>query len=140
MIPRVFSFLLLLFLPACLSADDATPTTQKFSAPSRTFRFTYNFTVKDIPPGTKRVRVWVPVPQTDQHQTVRVLAVKAPTKTQMTEEPEFGNRIMYAETPTSALGNAEFTLEYEVTRREYSRGDYQQLEPKDRQPTVVPRR
>jgi hypothetical protein len=24
------------------------------------------------------VRVWVPVPQTDQHQSVRVLAVKAP--------------------------------------------------------------
>jgi len=138
MIPRVFFFLLLLFLPACLLADDVASTTQKFSAPSRTFRFTYHFSVKDIPSGTKRVRVWVPVPQTDQHQTVRVLTVKAPTKTQMTEEPEFGNRIMYAEIPTSALGNAEFTLEYEVTRREYSRGDYQQLERQDRQPTVVP--
>jgi hypothetical protein len=33
------------------------------------------------------VRVWIPVPQTDQHQTVRVLAVKAPVKTRMTQEP-----------------------------------------------------
>jgi transglutaminase-like putative cysteine protease len=85
--------------------------------------------------------VWVPVPQTDQHQTVRVLAVKAPAKTQMTSESEYGNRMMYAEMQNSAEGKAEFTLEYEVTRREYSRGDYAQLERKDKEkdqkPTVV---
>jgi len=138
MILRVFSFLLLLFVPACLLAQEAASNSQKFSPPSRTFRFTYHFSVKDIPSGTKRVRVWVPVPPADEHQAVRVLVVKAPTKTEMTQEPEYGNRILYAEIPNSAPGNAEFTLEYEVTRREYSRGDYQQLERKDRQPSVVP--
>jgi hypothetical protein len=80
MILRIFSSLLLLVLPACLSADEATSNPRKISPPSRTFRVTYNFTVKDIPSGTKRVRVWVPVPQTDQHQTVRVLAVRAAPK------------------------------------------------------------
>ena len=74
------------------------------------------------------MRVWAPVPQTDQHQTVRVLAVKTPVKTRMTQEPEYGNRMMYAEIQNSAPGKAEFTLEYEVTRREYSRGNYAQLE------------
>lgn len=135
---RVLSWLLLLFFPLCLLADEATSHPQKFSAPTRTFRFTYNFTVKDIPPEAKRVRVWVPVPQTDQHQTVRVLAVKAPAKTQMTNEPEYGNRIMYAEMDNSGSGKAEFTLEYEVTRREYSRGDFAQLKRNDRKPTIVP--
>jgi hypothetical protein len=57
-------------------AAQATSNAQKFSPPTCTFRFTYNFTVKDIPSGAKRVRVWIPVPQTTQHQTVRVLAVK----------------------------------------------------------------
>ena len=86
------------------------------------------------------MRVWVPVPQTDQHQTVRVLTVKAPAKTRMTQEPEYGNRMMYAEIHNPAPGKAEFTLEYEVTRREYSRGDYAQLERKDTSPAWCPRR
>jgi hypothetical protein len=128
---RVLSSLLLLFFLACQLAAQATSNAQKFNPPTRTFRFTCNFAVKDIPSGAKRVRVWVPVPQTDQHQTVRVLAVKAPVKTRMTQEPEYGNRMMYAEIQNSVLGKAEFTLEYLITRREYSRGDYAQLKRTD---------
>jgi transglutaminase-like putative cysteine protease len=130
--------LLLFFFPANQLAAQSNSNTQQFSPPARTFRFTYNFTVKDIPPGAKRVRVWVPVPQTDQHQAVRVLEVKAPTKTRMTEDPEYGNRILYAELENSTSGRAEFTLEYEVTRKEYSKGDYAQLKRADQQPVVVP--
>jgi transglutaminase-like putative cysteine protease len=133
---RILSSLLLLF-PASLLTAQTTSNPQKFSLPARTFHFTYNFTVKDIPAGTKQVRVWVPVSQTDEHQAVRVLNVKAPAKTQMTQDPEYGNRIMYAEIKDSASGKAEFTLEYEITRREYSRGDYAQLERKDQKPAVV---
>ncbi len=138
---RILPWLLLLFFPACLltaqTAANAGSKAEKFSAPSRTFRFTYHFTVKDVPAGAKRVRVWVPVPQTDQHQTVRVLNVEAPGKTQMTHESEYGNRMMYAEIQNSAVGKAEFTLEYEITRREYSRGDYAELGQKDHKPTLV---
>jgi len=140
--PRILSSLLLLLFLGCLLAAQATSNAGSnagnFSAPARTFDFNYSFTVKDIPAGAKRVRVWVPVPQSDQHQTVRILSVKAPTKTQMTHEPEYGNRIMYAEMQNPASGKAEFTLEYEVTRREYSRGDYAQLERKDLKPSLVP--
>jgi transglutaminase-like putative cysteine protease len=138
---RVLS--LLLFLPAIqFGAAQATSTAQKFSPPARTFRFTYSFTVKDIPSGGKRVRVWVPVPQSDQHQTVRILSVKAPAKTRMTHEPEYGNQMMYAEienpaAQNSAADKAEFTIEYQVTRREYSRGDYAQLERTDQKPSIV---
>lgn len=63
--------------------------------------------------------------------------MKAPVKTQMTQEPEYGNRMMYAELQNPAAGEVEFTLEYKVTRREYSRGDYAQLEHTDRKPGVV---
>ncbi len=134
---RALSSLLLLVLPACALAAETHSSAEKFSAPTRTFRFTYSFTVKDIPAGTKRLRVWVPVPHTDEHQTVRVLSVKAPVETHMTQEPQYGNRIMYAEI-TNPASTAEFTLQYEVTRREYSRGDYAQLERNDRTPTIVP--
>ena len=135
---RILSSLLLLFFSSYQLAGQAASTAQKFSPPSRTFRFSYNFTVKDIPSGAKRVRVWVPVPQTDQHQTVRVLTIKAPAKTQMTKESEYGNRMMYVEIQNPAADKADFSLEYEITRLEYSRGDYAQLERKDRSPRIVP--
>jgi transglutaminase-like putative cysteine protease len=133
----LLSLLLLLYLACQLSSRD-TSNAQKFSPPTRKFRFSYNFTVKDIPAGTKRVRVWVPVPQTDPHQSVRVLSVKAPVKTLMTQESQYGNRMMYAEIQNSSQDKAEFSLAYEITRREYSRGDYAQLKRTDQKPSVVP--
>lgn len=134
---RLLSSLLLLVFPTGQLLAQARSTTQKFSPPSRTLRFTYKFTVNDIPSGAKRVRVWVPVPQTDQHQTVRVLSIKAPAKTRITQEPEYGNRMMYVELDHSIPAKAEFTLEYQVTRREYSRGDYAQLKRTDQKPTLL---
>jgi transglutaminase-like putative cysteine protease len=134
---RVLASLLLPFLLTCHLAAQATPNAEIFSPPARTFRFTYSFTVKDIPSGTKRVRVWIPVPQTDEHQTVRVLSVKAPVKTQMTQEPGYGNQMMYTEIQKVDSGKAEFTLEYKITRREYSRGDYAQLKRIDQKPGLV---
>jgi len=135
---QVLSSLLFLSISTSLLTAEAISKAQKFSPASRTFRFTYSFTVKDIPSGTKQVRVWVPVPQTDQHQTVRVLAVKGPIKTQITRGREYGNRMMYADIQNPSSEKAEFTLTYEITRREYSRGDYAQLERADHRPRVVP--
>jgi transglutaminase-like putative cysteine protease len=134
---RMLPSLLLLFISVCVLAAESTSNAQKFSAPTRTFRFRYNFTVKDIPSGAKLVRVWVPVPQNDEHQTVRTLAVKAPAATHITRESEYGNRMMYAELKDFAPGKAEFTFEYQVSRREYSRGDYTQLQRGDQEPRVV---
>jgi len=131
---RVLSSLLLLLLPLCQLVAQNSSNAQKFSPSTRTFHFTYNFTVKDIPSGAKRVRVWVPVPQSDQHQVVRVVAIKAPGKIRMTEETEYGNRMLYAEIQNPAVDKAEFTLEYKVTRREYLRGDYARLERTDQMP------
>jgi len=106
--------LLLLFASSQLGTQ-TTSGAERFSPPRRTFRFTYSFTVKDIPSEAKQVRVWIPLAQTDRHQTVRVLGVKAPVKTRMTEETEYGNRMMYAEFRNPTGGKAEFTLEFEIT-------------------------
>ena len=136
---RVLPSLLLACVAVSLCAGQASaPEKQRFSQPSRKFRFTYSFALKDIPAGTRIVRVWVPVAHTDEHQTVRLVNIKAPGTTEMTQEKEYGNHIMYAEIHNPVPGAAEFTLEYEVTRREYSRGDYTQLELKDSKPGAVP--
>jgi len=132
--------LLIALLTVCVSpavAQNSAPAKQKFSPPSRKFTFTYAFTVKDIPSGTKVVRVWVPVAHSDEHQTVRLVKVKAPVQTQMAEESEYGNHILYAEIHNPVESTAVFSVEYEVTRREFSRGDYARLEKKDTKPGVV---
>ncbi len=133
--PSIAAFLL------CLVSFGNAQTTsaehQKFSPPSRKIIFTYAFSVTNIPAGTKVVRVWVPVAHTDEHQTVRLVKVDAPVQTQMSEEPEYGNHVLYAEIHSPVKSTAEFSLQYEVTRREFSRGDYAQLETKDTSPVVV---
>jgi transglutaminase-like putative cysteine protease len=132
------SSLLLLLFTGCLLRAETASKDQKFSPPTRTFHFTYNFIVKDIPSGTKKVRAWFPVPPSDEHQKARVLSVNAPVKTRTTQDAEYGNRMLYAEIQNPSTGTAEFSVEYEVTRREYSRGDYAQLEHKDLKPSLVP--
>ncbi len=136
--PRVLSSLLLACIAVSLASAQSAQEKPHFGPPFRKFRFTYSFTVKDIPPGTKVVRVWAPVAHTDEHQTVRLVNVKAPVRTKITREPEYGDDMMYAEIRNPAQSTAEFTLEYEVTRREYSLGDFAQLERKDSNPGVVP--
>src|SRR5689334_7195234 len=112
---KVFLLSLILFsFSAYVWAAPNSSNGHKFSPRVRSFRFTYSFTVKDIPAGTKRVRVWIPVPQTDIHQTVHVLAVKAPVKTQMTKESGYGNRMFYADIDNPTTSQAEFTVDYEV--------------------------
>jgi len=136
---RLLSSLLLVLITASLcTAQTSADKQQKFSPPYRKFRFTYSFTVKDIPVGAKLVRVWVPVAHTDEHQTVRLINVKSPVQTRMGEEEEYGNHILYAEIHSPRQATADFSLEYEVARREYSRGDFAQLEVKDTKPGIVP--
>jgi transglutaminase-like putative cysteine protease len=135
---RRFPWLLVVFLFSTrLAAQTASPEKPKFSPSYRKFRFTYGFTLKNIPAGTKLVRVWVPVAHTDEHQTVRLVSVKSPVQTTMGEESEYGNQILYAEIHNPVQPTADFALEYEVTRREYSRGNFARLEPKDTKPGVV---
>ncbi len=133
---RVVVFLLALSAALTGFAQSNPSGADRFSPPARKFRFVYSFTVKDIPSGTKVLRVWVPVAHSDEHQTIRLLSVKAPGKTQVLEEPEYGDKMLYAELK-NPKPTADFSLEYEVTRREYSRGDFARLERMDQKPTVV---
>ena len=138
-LPVLSTLLFVSFSTCLLTAQTAAPETQKFSPPSRTFRFTYSFTIKDIPANTKIVRVWFPQPATDQHQTVRVLNVSAAAPTRLGKDPEYGDTMVSSEVRDPAPGKTyTWTWTYEVTRREYSRGDYAQLERKDQKPGVVP--
>jgi transglutaminase-like putative cysteine protease len=93
----------------------------------RKFDFYYQVTVKDPSAEGAAVRLWIPVPPTDAHQTVALEGVTGPVRLRETAVPGHGNRMMYAEWRHLKSPQATFTLRYRVTRREYSRGDYARL-------------
>jgi len=84
----------------------------------RHFTFHYSFTVKNIPAGSQ-VHVWMPLAHSDSYQSVTVLKKEANLKLRQTEEPEYGNTILYAEEAKSARSDYQFAVDYEVRRREH---------------------
>ena len=118
----------LLWLFVLMALPAAPRAADNFSPPSRTFQFAYQVTLKDIPSGASRVRVWIPLAVTDPNQTVILRKVDGPVHLRETHEAAFANHILYGEILQPHPGPVEFTVEYEVTRKEYSRGDYKALE------------
>src|ERR1700689_351963 len=106
--------LVLTFAVAPLLHSPTSIAIDSFSPPQRMFHFTYTFVVKDVPKDARLVRVWVPVAQSDAHQTVRLVNVKSPVPTQKTRDAEYSNQMIYAELRAPSDSPATFTLEYEV--------------------------
>lgn len=105
---------------------------------SRTFTFTYDTLIKELPANASVVRVWIPVALSDEHQTVALTGVSAPVPTRVTREPEYGDRMLYAEMRLPRNATAEFRLTYTVTRKEYSHGTPADLLRRDRKPVTQP--
>ncbi len=84
---------------------------------SRHFTFHYDFTVKNLPPG-KKVRIWIPVAQSDAYQEVKVVSVHGSMPLEKARESRFGNEIYYVETLRAAPADLHFKIEYDVMRHE----------------------
>ncbi|MCZ7646186.1 MAG: hypothetical protein M5U26_13005 [Planctomycetota bacterium] len=73
-----------------LPARAADPELDAREAPSgkraRSFTFTYQAFVKEVPAGAKKLKLWIPVPRSDAHQTIGNVKI-APCKTGVQENP-----------------------------------------------------
>lgn len=94
----------------------AAPTPAFNPSKQRSFHFVYQATVKDVPAG-KSVRVWIPVPQTTEHQTISNLRHE-PADARITQESVYGNKMLYLEIPSAASAETTVKLEFDCTRRE----------------------
>src|SRR5437773_1885923 len=121
---------LLIVVPILIAV---APSPETAPAKMRTFEFSYNFTVKDLPATVRRVRIWIPLAASDQNQKVAVKKISSPVPTRITREPEYGDRMVYAELHDPRQATATFSVAYEVTRKEYSKGDFNQLMRYDRE-------
>ncbi len=116
----------IILLAACSAVAIFAATRVSLIPKARTFDFTYHFEIKNLPTGAHNVRVWVPVATSNEHQIVKLEKVSAPGAYHLERGPEYGDRMLYADLRNPHSVEA-FTLDYRVTRREYSEGDYASL-------------
>ena len=91
----------------------------------RSFAFTYEV---HVPAGAARqgqqgqVRLWIPLPQSDEHQTVHKLSLDSPVAYRKGTDSEYANNYaVFAPTPEQTAAGYDVTLKFEVSRREYAR-------------------
>lgn len=61
----------------------------------REFELTYSATIKEIPPMTSRLRIWIPLARTDGYQRILTRKIEAPYRYQIFKEARYGNEILY---------------------------------------------
>ena len=83
----------------------------------RHFTFHYAFTVRNLP-AEKKVRIWIPAAQSDAYQEVKIVSVRGDLPLKQNTESKYGNRVYYAETPSSSQSELHFDVEYDVIRHE----------------------
>ena len=79
----------------------------------RSFEFTYAATISGLKKG-QRLRVWIPVPQSNAQQTVESLESSPEMET--ATDDDYGNQIAYFETTVD--GDFGFSTKYKILRRE----------------------
>ncbi|MCX2679251.1 transglutaminase-like domain-containing protein [Galbibacter sp. EGI 63066] len=78
------------------------------------FEFRYEVT---LPKMKDDAKMWIPIPESDNFQTVELLSMDVPGKHKMIEEKEYGNTILYLEFNPEDSGE-KVELVYNVERQE----------------------
>ena len=118
---QAFAWLIVLVSAEMAPFTEAGVTTDREPRPitshSRRFTFTYAAAIDGLTPG-QPVRVWLPVPSTDETQQVELVNADVPAGASVATEPRFGNRVMSFALPAQHRTTAVFSLIYRVIRHE----------------------
>lgn len=119
-------FLALLFLvPAAIAGadSDAPKSLPGRSAPPvrlREVAFSYIAHVPQLPAGTHSMRIWIPLPQSGQHQQITDLRVTSPVPYRIARELRYGNRLAYFDFLTARENQPfEIKLNFRLRRSEF---------------------
>jgi transglutaminase-like putative cysteine protease len=74
--------------------------------------------VKDLPAGTQKVELWIPVPHDDDWQQIRSLHVETPVHYDIVTGP-LGNRMLHLTIAQPKETTIPVTMHFEATRREH---------------------
>ncbi len=87
------------------------------------FEFYYHV---QIPPLTEKAEMWIPVPQSDEFQSVNLMTLKTELKSKEVTEKTYGNSLLHFELGPEDSGK-EIDITYQVNRRE--KGPYEAPTP-----------
>lgn len=115
--------LMLILLSGCASQPDTPDTKVTKSAPpkmKREFEFTYSADITDIPRDANDVRIWFPIPQSDENQDISRLRINTTEGYKVYTEPVYGNKIGYihVNVQESPPADIPLVLSFDVTRYE----------------------
>ncbi len=118
----VLAVVALIIAVAAIFGTNVVSAEKTTGGQQRSFVFTYEVRVPANPDSKGETRLWMPLPQSDEHQSIRKLSIESPVAHQVSKEHEYGNSYAVF-TPTAAQTSAGYsaTLRFEVTRREYAR-------------------
>src|SRR5450755_453232 len=99
-----------LLLLACLSMAGQ-------SVHQRDFTFEYKATVKDIPAGTQKLELWIPIPHDDPYQRITDVHVDTPFPHQILTGDQ-GNVMLHVEIGQPKESSVPVTLTFHAVRME----------------------
>ncbi len=103
------------------STTQVSETSPPTTAPaSRSFNVTYTATVADLPPNTKRLDLWLPIPSSSNQQTIKDLTIDSPLPHETQTDATYGNRLLHVWSDSPAATRISIT--FDATRREESEG------------------
>ena len=86
---------------------------------TRNFDFEYKAVVKDVPPGAKRVDLWVPVPHDDPYQRITDLRIQSPYSYKIVVGAD-GNTMLHVAVDNPADSEIAITMSLDSERREHT--------------------
>ena len=87
--------------------------------PSRAFQFTSVVHVPALPAGSRALKLWLPLPYEDAHQSVTQLTITSPVPYRLEREPEYGDRYAYLVVHGAKQGPFDIKVSFHVRRFEY---------------------
>ncbi|MDA2913921.1 transglutaminase domain-containing protein [Acidobacteriia bacterium AH_259_A11_L15] len=88
--------------------------------PTRAFEFHYVTRIPAVPEGTGKLRLWIPVPESDNQQEISHLTIDSPVPYELYNDAKYGNRYAYLELdPGAEKVPIEVRMRFQVERREH---------------------
>ncbi|MFN3467865.1 MAG: transglutaminase-like domain-containing protein, partial [Candidatus Brocadiales bacterium] len=112
--------IIFLFAMVCGCSSKQTDNSSVLDLPraKRDFEFTYSAKITHLPQDAREVRVWFPVPQSDDNQEVSKVEIKTPYPYMAHTEPVYSNRMAFFELHGDIPQEIPLGLRFKVTRYE----------------------
>ena len=96
------------------------PAATETQTPSRKFSFTYTVRIPAAPEAKESLRLWIPVPQSDEYQQISGMKITGRVHQMMRRDDVHHNQYAYFEFPPELLRTGPVVeMEFEAVRREH---------------------